>query len=83
MKKVCFSILLLLFLVTSAFAAVNINTATVQELEALPGIGAAKAEAIVKYREANGKFKTKEDLTQVKGVGEKILVKISNEIEVK
>jgi len=83
MKKVCFSILLLLFLVTSAFAAVNINTATVQELEALPGIGAAKAEAIVKYREANGTFKAKEDLTQVKGVGEKILDKISNEIEVK
>ena len=83
MKKVSLTILMLLFIVTCAFAKVNVNTATVQELESLPGIGISKAEAIVKHREANGKFKSVEDLTQVKGVGEKILEKISKEIEVK
>ena len=83
MKKVSLTVLLLLFFVTMAFAKVNVNTATVQELEALPGIGNAKAEAIVKHREANGKFKAIEDLTQVKGVGDKILEKISKEVEVK
>ena len=82
MKQIIFSIVMLMFMVTAAWAKVNINTATIAELEALPGIGPAKAEAIVKYREANGNFKSLEDLTQVKGIGEKILAKISEEIEV-
>lgn len=82
MKRIVFSVILLMFMVTAAWAKVNINTATVAELETLPGIGPAKAEAIVKYREANGNFKTSEDLVQVKGIGEKILAKISEEIEV-
>ena len=81
MKKLFFAIMLMMFLATAAWAKVNINTAGVAELEALPGIGQAKAEAIVKYREANGKFKTPEDLMQVKGVGEKVFEKISGEIE--
>ena len=64
------------------FAKVNINTATVQELTALPGIGQVKAEAIVKYREANGSFKSVDDLTKVKGIGPKMLDKIRDEISV-
>ena len=79
---VIISIVMLMFMVTAAWAKVNINTATIAELEALPGIGPAKAEAIVKYRETNGNFKSTADLVQVKGIGEKILAKISEEIEV-
>lgn len=82
MKKLVLSVILLMFMVTAAWAKVNINTASVAELEALPGIGATKAEAIVKYREANGKFTKTEDVIQVKGIGEKLFEKISGEIEV-
>jgi competence protein ComEA len=74
--------MMMMFLVTSAFAKVDINKASVQELETLSGIGAAKAEAIVQYREEHGNFKKKEDLVQVKGVGDKIVEKISDDIEV-
>ncbi len=56
----------------SAWAAetVNINTASVEELaEALNGVGKTKAEAIVRYREANGKFEYVDELVNVKGIG--------------
>lgn len=82
MKKLFFCAMMMMFLVTSAFAKVDINKASVQELETLSGIGAAKAEAIVQYREEHGNFKKKEDLVQVKGVGDKIVEKISDDIEV-
>ena len=51
-----------LFFSAMALAAVNINTATKEELEALPGIGPVKAQAIMDYRKANGPFKTIEDV---------------------
>lgn len=52
--------------------AVNVNTASASELAAsLPGIGEAKAKAIVDYRKKNGKFKTSKDLEKVTGLGEK------------
>lgn len=82
MKYFLFSMMMVLFLVTSAFAKVNINTASVDELKGLSGIGPAKAEAIVKYREANGKFKKIEDVVSVKGIGEVVYKKISDDIEV-
>ena len=49
---------------------VNINTATVDDLAALPGIGESLSEAIVEYREANGPFQSKEDLKDVDGIGD-------------
>jgi len=61
-------------------ASVNINTATAVELEGLSGIGPAKAEAIVKDREANGPFASVEDLTRVSGIGEKTVEKLSGQI---
>jgi competence protein ComEA len=64
-------------------AKVNINTAKVDELATLPGIGPAKAEAIVKYRKDHGKFKKIEDLKEVKGIGDKIIEKIKPEATVK
>lgn len=51
--------------------AVNINTADVQALTKLKGVGARKAEAIVAYRKTNGAFKTVDQLAEVKGIGEK------------
>ena len=69
----------MLLLVTSfgvLAASVDINTADANTLSTeLIGIGAAKAEAIVAYREANGPFKRLEELVKVKGVGEKTLEK--------
>ena len=82
MKKLYLVLFFLLFFATAAFAKININTATAQELTALPGIGQAKAEAIVKHREANGPFKTVDELNDVKGIGNKILENIKNEVTV-
>ncbi|MCK9636795.1 helix-hairpin-helix domain-containing protein [Methylobacter sp. Wu8] len=60
---------------------VNINTADAKTIgEALSGIGLKKAEAIVKYREAKGAFKTADDLVNVDGIGAKTVEKIRNDI---
>jgi starch synthase len=56
---------------------ININQASVSELAELPGIGNAYAERIVVYREENGDFKKKSELTKVKGIGKKKYQKIS------
>ncbi len=68
----------IIFLFASAVIAepVNINNATVEELqENLIGIGPKKAMAIIEYREANGPFYSAEELINVKGVGPKTLEK--------
>jgi competence protein ComEA len=65
-----------------ALAAININTATKDELVALPGIGPAKAQAIVDYRKAHGPFKTVEDLKDVKGIGAKRFEKLKPDLAV-
>ena len=59
---------------------VNVNTATVAELERLPGIGEAKARAIVDYRKANGAFKAVEDLLEVKGIGDAGLERMRSQV---
>jgi competence protein ComEA len=51
---------------------VNLNTATLEELMTLDGIGQKVAERILSFREKNGPFQNPEDLMMVKGVGEKI-----------
>ncbi len=55
--------------------AVNINTATTEQLSQLDGIGKAKAEAIILYRKQHGQFKSLDDITQIKGIGKAILDK--------
>jgi competence protein ComEA len=60
----------------AAAAALNLNTATVAQLEALPGIGKSTAERIVEYRQKAGGFKKVEDLMNVKGIGEKSFLKL-------
>ena len=82
MKKITLTLFLLLFFAVAALAKVNINTATVDELSSLPGIGQAKAEAITTYRNQNGNFKTVQDITNVKGIGDKMLKKMKPEITV-
>lgn len=55
---------------------VNINTADKKLLTELPGIGPVTAEAIIDYRQTNGRFKSIDELTKVKGIGEKTLAKL-------
>jgi competence protein ComEA len=66
----------------AAMAVINVNTATVQELQGLPGVGAATAGNIVDFRSAHGKFASVENLLQVKGIGKKTLEKIRNLVTV-
>ncbi len=76
MKKLLF---LFFTLTTFLFGLVNINTATLEELKSLNGIGEVKAKAILEYRkEAN--FTNIDDIKKVKGISDKIFEKIKNDI---
>ena len=61
---------------TQLSGVVNVNTATGEQLAQLPGIGGAKAQAILETRERLGGFDAIEDLLEVKGIGEKALARI-------
>jgi competence ComEA-like helix-hairpin-helix protein len=63
-------------------AKININTATVEELSSLEGIGLNKANAIIAYRSENGPFAMIEDIKNVKGIGEKMFERIKDRITV-
>ncbi len=68
---------------SAAQQLLDINAATVEQLQQLPGIGEKIAKRIVKYREKNGPFTKAEDLLNVEGIGEKKLEKIKPLIQVK
>lgn len=59
---------------------ININSATLEELQTIKGIGKKKAEAILQYRKEHGPFRTKDDLLQVKGIGKKALEAIESQV---
>ena len=63
-----------------AFAAVNVNTASKQELEALKEIGPVKAQAIIDYRNQHGPFRSLEDLDKVKGIGKATIAAIREDV---
>ena len=83
MKKLFLLLGLLFALCGAAFAAVNLNTATREELEALKGIGPVKAQAIIDHRTKNGPFKSVDDLQNVKGIGPKTVEDLRNELSVR
>lgn len=61
---------------------VNINTAALEDLKTLNGIGDSKAKNIIEYREQNGEFKSIEDIKNVSGIGDKMFEKIKDQIEI-
>ena len=61
---------------------ININTASIEELMSLPGLGEAKAKLIIEYREKNGNYKSIENIKEVSGIGEAIFEKIKDYITV-
>ncbi len=76
-KKLCLGLILVLFLVGNVLAGlVNLNTATKEELQTLPGVGPAVAQRIVEYRTKFGPFKSVDELLEIKGIGPKKLEKI-------
>ncbi len=89
MKRIALALVTVLSLATvAAFAQdsskppaasgtpINLNSATVPQLETLPGIGRSTAERIVEYRQKSGGFKKVEDLMNVQGIGEKSFLKL-------
>lgn len=68
--------------INSKSELININTADIKELQELDGIGESKAQKIIDFREKNGRFKTKEDLKNVSGIGDKLYEGIEDKITV-
>lgn len=66
--------------VSKAKNKVNLNTATLADLQTLTGIGPKKAEEILNYRQKNGRFKTIDELKEVSGIGDKTFATLQAEI---
>ncbi|NKQ34574.1 MAG: ComEA family DNA-binding protein [Chloroflexi bacterium] len=66
----------------TAVGLININTATIEELDSLPGVGPSTAQKIIEYRESNGSFAAIENIMDVTGIGEAKFEKIKDQITV-
>jgi competence protein ComEA len=82
MKKLLLSLFMSLAFSGITYAAVDLNTATKAELEAVKGVGSAKADAILEYRKQHGSFKSVDDLNAVTGFGDKTVEKMRGEFTV-
>ncbi len=89
MQRTCLLILICLISLTCSISLtclatdlININTATLEELDTLPGIGPSKAQAIIDYRNTNGNFSAIEDIMNVSGIGQTTFDNIKNLITV-
>lgn len=67
---------------SGATQKININIATIDELQALPNIGPKKAQAIIEYRQTNGSFQTIDQIKEIKGIGEKTYEELAHLISV-
>ncbi|ROR35101.1 ComEA family DNA-binding protein [Inmirania thermothiophila] len=75
---------ILLLAALGARAGVDLNSADAETLaRAVPGVGPARAEAIVRYRETHGPFRSLEDLLAVRGIGPKLLERMRGVVEVR
>lgn len=84
-NKSCLAVFAALLLSLSvAFAAdkIDLNSASMQELQSLNGVGPATASAIIKYRESKGSFSNVDELSNVKGIGDKKLQNLSDQVTV-
>jgi len=82
MKKLLL-VLVLWFAVSGvAAAAVNVNTATKEELTSIKGIGEKRAQEIIDYRKKNGNFKSVDDLGKVPGIGPGLMKQIRSQVTV-
>lgn len=84
-KYYLMSLCLALFMaigVVNAAERINLNTATIAQLQTLPGIGHKSAAAIVDYRNSHGLFASVDALKNVKGIGKKRLDAIRDDVEV-
>lgn len=61
---------------------ININSASLKELDTLSGIGAVRAQQIIDYREKNGGFKSIEEIKNISGIGDKTFEKIKDQISI-
>jgi len=82
MKKLLLAFAMWFSLAGAALAAVNINTATKEELTSLKGIGEKRAQDIIDYRKKNGDFKSVDDLGKVPGISPSLLKQIRSDVTV-
>ena len=82
MKKIFLLFAIWFALSGAAFAMVNINTATKEELVSLKGVGEKRAQEILDYRKKNGNFKSVDDLEKVPGIGPGLMKQIRSEVTV-
>ena len=82
MKKLLFVFAIWFALCGAAMAAVNINTATKEELMTVKGIGDKRAQEIIDYRKKNGNFKSVDELEKVPGIGPGLMKQIRSDVTV-
>jgi competence protein ComEA len=80
MKRLLLVLVMLVAFSGVAVAAVNINTATKEELSSIKGVGEKRAQEIIDYRTKNGPFKTVDDLQKVPGIGPGLMKQIRSQI---